>query len=95
MRAGGGADIGLENAGEDKLHTNTQHLLGELGRLGLKQDSEKQGYAKGSKKESVKLDPYVRNPPLSPMYRFTSVYIRICYNSTILANIYGTTKVRK
>ena len=41
----GGADEGLGDAQIERLHTNTQYILGELGRVGdLVQDSEIQGY---------------------------------------------------
>ena len=47
---GGADDVGL-GCREITLQTDTQYLLGELGRLGLVQDSEKQGCHKRVKRE--------------------------------------------
>ena len=65
MLAYGGADVGLGNVEVERLHTNTQYLLGELGRLGLVQNFKKQRYlftyTKGSK-GSTKLNPLRTKP---------------------------------
>ena len=75
-----GADVGLGDSQLETLHTNTQYLLGEFGRLGcLVQDSKMQGYlftyTKGSKGNTgTKLNHLCTSAtPITPMYRFTSV----------------------
>ena len=69
-----------------KVHTNTQYLLGELGRHRLVRDSEKQGYTKGSKGD-IKLNPPRTNPTSVLQCTVSQVYlIRICYDSTSKLN---------
>ena len=65
----------------DKLYTNIQHLLGELGWGRLVRDSEIQGCTKRSK-GSIKLNPLCMKPTAVLQYYIVSLYIYICNDST-------------
>ena len=64
-----------------KLHTNTQYLLGELGRYKLVRDSKTQEVYKNVTGEYKAESPTCMKP--TPVLQSTvSLYIRICNDST-------------
>ena len=58
----------------DKLNTNTQYLLGELGRRRLVRDSEIQGHTKWFK-GNIKLNPLRTKPTPVLQCTFSQVYL--------------------